>query len=522
VTALLAPRDTSGALAELRQARRHNHQTAVHWIDALYRVYIIGLVCSVAVVLGSGLFGDEKLSAEQTADFITHAPAWLGLAFAVAVGIGMRSGARGGPLTLQAATVQYELQAPIDRTLTLRAPAFKQLRFMAYAGLLVGACVGILGVRRFEDSPVIVVLGCAAAFALALALAVAVAMIFSGRRIGIWPANIAAVVLLAWSAADVYAGIQTSPLSMLGSVAVWGVSFIALGIVGIAIALVALPLALVGIGGISIDDARRRAGLVAQLRFAVTLQDIRTVVLLRRQLSQETPRTKPWIPMKRGGRMPAIWRRDWRGYFRFPLVRLARMIVLAVVAGLALGLTWTGATPAFIVAGLALYVAGYDAVEPLSQEVDHPSRWDDIPQDHGMTLLSHLPAAFVVMVLLCLVAAASALVFAPAEVVLALLPVAIVPVATASLMAAALSTAMGSPDVAKMMAGFGADMMGWVLLFRLVAPPALVLLALAPLLAAGGDPAAVDTTRVSNFIGYSFIVAASVILYLRYQKPARL
>jgi len=81
---------------------------------------------------------------------------------------------------------------------------------------------------------------------------------------------------------------------------------------------------------------------------------------------------------------------------------------------------------------------------------------------------------------------------------------------------------MGSPDVAKMMAGFGADMMGWVLLFRLVAPPALVLLALAPLLAAGGDPAAVDTTRVSNFIGYSFIVAASVILYLRYQKPARL
>jgi MFS family permease len=226
--------------------------------------------------------------------------------------------------------------------------------------------------------------------------------------------------------------------------------------------------------------------------------------------------------MKRGGRTPAIGRRDWRGYFRVPMVRLARMVALAIVAGVALGLTWKGAAPAFLVAGLALYIAGYDAVEPLSQEIDHPSRWDGIPEDHGKTLLSHLPASFVVMVLLCLIAAASALVFAPSSVVLGLLPVAIVPVATGAMMGAALSTAMGSPDTAKLLAGFGADMMGWVLLFRLVAPPALVLLSLATLLAAGSDPNALDTTRVSNLIGYTFLLSASVILYLRYQKPARL
>lgn len=522
MTALLAPRGSSDALADLRQARRHNHQTAVHWIDALYRVYIIGLVCSTAVILGSGLFGNELLSAEQTAEFVAHAPGWIGLAFALAIAVGMRSGARGGPITLQAATVQYELQAPIDRGITLRGPAFKQLRFMAFTGLLIGGCVGMLVVRRFEDNAIVMVLGAAAAFALALALAVGVAMIFSGRRIGIWPANIAAVLLIAWSAADAVLGLHTSPVSMLGSVAIWGVAFIPVGIVGAVLAVIALPVALAGIGGISIDDARRRAGLVAQLRFAVTLQDIRTVVLLRRQLSQETARTKPWIRMKRGGRMPAIWRRDWRGYFRFPLVRIARMLALAVLAGLALGLAWRGAAPAFIVTGLALYIAGYDAVEPLSQEVDHPSRWDGIPEDHGRTLLAHLPAAFVVMVLLCLVAAASSLVFTPVEVVIALLPTSIVPVATAALMAAALSTAMGSPDAAKMLGGLGADIMGWVLLFRLVAPPGLVLLALAPLLAAGSDPSAIDTTRVSNFSGYAFILAASVILYLRYQKPARL
>jgi hypothetical protein len=520
VTALLA-REAPDALADLRQARRHNHRDAVHWIDALYRVYIIGLVCSSAVVLGSGLFGNELLTPEQTAEFVTYAPGWLGLGFALAVAVGMRSGARGGPLTLQAATVQYELQAPIDRGITLRGPAFKQLRFMAFTGLLVGACVGMLGVRRFDDQPIVVVTGTAIAFALALVLAVSVAMIFSGRRIGIWPANIAAILLLGWSAADIALGLHTSPASMLASVAVWGITFVPAGIVGIAVAVVAVPLALAGIGGISIDDARRRAGLVAQLRFAVTLQDIRTVVLLRRQLSQETPRTRPWIRMKRGGRVPPIWRRDWRGYFRFPVVRLARMVALAAVAGLALGLTWKGAQPAIIVAGLALYLAGYDAVEPLAQEIDRPSRWDAIPEDHGMTLIRHLPAGFVVMVLLCLVSAAAALVFTPPEVVLTLLPIAVVPVAMGALMGAALSTSMGSPDSAKLLAGFGADMMGWVLLFRLVAPPALVLLALAPLLAAGSDPAALATNRVSNYIGYAFLLSASVILYLRYQKPAR-
>ena len=117
---------------------------------------------------------------------------------------------------------------------------------------------------------------------------------------------------------------------------------------------------------------------------------------------------------------------------------------------------------------------------------------------------------------------ARSLVFAPSQVVLGLLPMAIVPVATGAMMGAALSTAMGSPDTAKLLAGVGADMMGWVLLFRLVAPPALVLLSRATLLAAGGDPNALNTERVSSFIGYTVLLSASVILYLRYQKPARL
>src|SRR4051812_49787399 len=55
------------ALNDLRHARRHNHRDAVHWVDALYRVYIGGLCAIVAVVVGTGLFGDHKLTDAETA-----------------------------------------------------------------------------------------------------------------------------------------------------------------------------------------------------------------------------------------------------------------------------------------------------------------------------------------------------------------------------------------------------------------------------------------------------------------------
>ena len=42
---------------------------------------------------------------------------------------------------------------------------------------------------------------------------------------------------------------------------------------------------------------------------------------------------------------------------------------------------WAGTTPLVVLAGLALFVAGLDTVEPLAQEVDHPSRRDASPLD---------------------------------------------------------------------------------------------------------------------------------------------
>jgi ABC-type glycerol-3-phosphate transport system permease component len=64
--------------------------------------------------------------------------------------------------------------------------------------------------------------------------------------------------------------------------------------------------------------------------------------------------------------------------------------------------------------------------------------------------------------------------------------------------------------------------MGWVMLARLVLPPAVVVIALLPLLNAGSDPAALNTTKVGNVTVYALFAVGAAILYLRTRKPKHL
>jgi hypothetical protein len=509
------------ALRELRRTRRRNRLADVHWIDALYRVYIAGLGAVLFVGFASSRLPDDRLSDAEAVDFATWGPAALGLVFALAVGIGLRSGGRGGPLVLEAPVVAHELQAPLDRGVVLRSPALKQLRFLAFAGALVGAIVGEVAARRLPVNVVAAIACGAATFALAAVLAAGVAMIASGRRLGWGAANVLAAVVLAWSAVDLVLEARTSPLSLLADLAFWPIEVRPDAAVGIVVAVVVPLLGLRWVGGISIEGAVRRAGLVSQLRFAVTLQDIRTVVLLRRQLAQERPRTRPWARLRRRGRLPPVWRRDWQSMLRFPAVRIVRMVMLAVGAGLALGAVWRGVTPMVVLAGLALYIAGFDAAEPVAQEVDHPTRWESFPTEPGRLLLQHVPAAFVVMLVLGLVAAASARILVPGDVVLQLAPTVLIPVAAGVAMAAAVGTAQGAPDTASL-AGLGPDLMGFVLLARLVVPPAIVMVTLLPLLAAGSDPETLDVAQVSNLTSFALLALVGAFLWLRFRKPKHL
>ncbi len=512
---------TTGALHDLRRARRLNRIQNIHWIDALYRVYITGLVGVIVVIFAAGKLPDDQLSQASLDKLVDQGPAAVGLVIAVAVAFGLRSGGRGGPLTLEAPVVQHELLAPVPRETVVRGPAIKQMRFMAFCGTIVGGLAGVLIGRQLPGNILVPVAYCAVTGALIAALAVGVALITSGRRVNWWIANGIAVVVIGWSVADILGKVKTSPLTWLGGLAFWSIEISPIAIVSVVLVVVVAVFGLLGIGNLSIEAARRRAGLVAQLRFAVTLQDMRTVVLLRRQLAQEKPRNRPWIRLSRGGRLPPIWRRDWQSYLRFPVPRLLRMVALAIVAGLSLGAMWRGATAMFIVAGLALYLAAYDAVEPIAQEVDHPTRWESFPDDSGRLLILHLPAAIFTMVVICGVTAASSLILVPGKVVGQLAVPMVLTVAVCTTIAAAVSTSMGSPNVGNLMA-LGPDLLGFVLAGRLVAPPAIAVASLMPLLAAGRDPDMINQAKVSNAVFYPLILIFGAGMYLRYRKPSHL
>ena len=61
-----------------------------------------------------------------------------------------------------------------------------------------------------------------------------------------------------------------------------------------------------------------------------------------------------------------------------------------------------------VVAGIALFIAGLDSVEPLAQEVDHPSRRDATPLEAAEIHVRHIPAAVLAQVLVAAVAVAIA------------------------------------------------------------------------------------------------------------------
>ncbi len=201
--------------------------------------------------------------------------------------------------------------------------------------------------------------------------------------------------------------------------------------------------------------------------------------------------------------------------------RVLRLALLGAVAGVSLGLMWRGATPMVVVAGLALYLAAYDAVEPVAQEIDHPTRWESFPEDSGRVLLGHMPAAAIVMLFVTLVAGGVALLLVPAKVVFALAPFMVVVAACGAVAGAAVSTTLGMPNPSSLL-GLGPDLMGIVLAARLVIPPAIAVAALLPLLAAGHNPDLVQTAKVNNVGVYPVFAIFGAGMWLRYRKPSHL
>ncbi len=481
--------DGAAVLAELRRARRRQRVAEIHWVDAFYQVYITAIAAIVAIVVVSGFVGDGKVRGKTLDHVASRGPAFVGLAAAVALVIGLRSGGRGGPLALEAPDVRHVLLSPVDRAAALRGPAFHQLRFLTFAGVATGAVAGQLALRRLPGNGAAWV-ACGAAFGLMVtALGYGAALTVSGRRLPSWPGTVFGGLLVAWSVANATGHGPTAPATFAGRLALWPLHFDAVALLPVALAAALVVAGLFGMAGVSLEAAERRTSLVGQLKFAVTLQDLRTVLVLRRQLAMELPRIHPWIGTSsrraRGPRFP-VWSRGWHGVLRWPVTRVARLLVLATVAGLALRGVWSGTTPLLLLAGASLWVAALDAVEPMAQETDHPGRRDSYPIELGELMARHLAVSVAVMVVLGAVTGAiSALpgggaVPAPVAAAVAL------SAGLAAVAGAAVSVLMGAPSQVRVdqVSMITPEFAGMRTVMRTAWPPALAVIGTLPVLVA--------------------------------------
>jgi len=520
----------AAVLADLRRARRRRRTRAIDPFEALYRAYVSAIVVGVALWLLSGVVGDNRLSHAGVDSVGAHGAQVVGLVVAVVFAIGLRSGGRGGPLVIEAADVRHVLLSPVDRGVALRGPAIRQIRFTTAAALAAGGLLGLLAYRRLPGDPLAWVAVGAATAAVAVAGGFGAALLASGLRLGSRLASLLALVVLAWSVLDLLEHTTTSPATFLAELALWPLRFRPEALLGVAVAAALVAVGFAVVGNCSIEAAERRASLVGQIRFAATLRDLRTVVVLRRQLAQELPRQKPWLRLSRAVSLTAgaprrsawfpLWRRGWHGILRFPALRLARMALLGAVAGAALVGVWRGTTPLLFVAALAMYVAALDAVEPVAQELDHPDRTESYPEEEGVLYLRQVGAPIVVTLLVGLVGVGAADAVAgggvlPVEVGLAL----VVPAVLCAVAAAMISVIQGPPPVfSSTDSMMPPEMAGIRALLRTLVPPAVATVGVLPILSAKHPaPGLAAPAAAASVSPEVLLVVALVGVWVRYR-----
>jgi hypothetical protein len=401
------PSTGNAALRALRAKRKLNRLGEVEWFDAAYKVYVAALFGGIALLWLSDLVGDQPLTATQADDVLRVGPSLLGVVVVMAIAFGLRSGSQGGPLALEAADVAYVMLAPVDRRRALMRPAVQRLRGAAFAGAVFGGSFGQLAGRRLPGTA-IAWFASGALFGILVGLAwVGTALVAHTTRLPLTAATAIGLVLIGWQVAAVATDVP-GPADQWGDLALWGWRQHPVDLLAVAAAVTIVVIGLLGVGRTSLEALDRRASLVAQLRFAVTMQDLRTVILLRRQLSHEHTRARPWLRLPgRGGGDP-VRRRGWHSLLRLPVGRLVRMAALAAAIGACQVAVLRGTTPLVAVSALLSFVLGLEVLEPLSQEVDQPDRTDSFPIERGELMVRHLVAPAVALFPFALIGLAAA------------------------------------------------------------------------------------------------------------------
>ena len=382
----------------------------IEWFDAAYRVYLLGLFGGGSILWISNSVKDSTVSAATASSFAAHAPAVLGLVAAMALLAGLRGGAQGGPIALEAADVVHVMLSPVDRRRALLRPAVQRARGAIFAGATAGAIAGQLAGRRLPGSLLAWAAGGALYGGTVAEIWAGSALLAHTLRLPRWLATAGGITVFGWQAAAIAWHIP-GPATTCGSLGLWGWRQHPVDLVPVTVGLAALVVGFILLSRISLEALARRSALVAQLRFAVTMQDLRTVILLRRQLNQESTRRNPWHrlrPATRHSFTNGVWRRGWHGLLRFPATRIVRLVALAAGIGVLQAAAVRGTTPAVLGSALLCFVLGLEVFEPLSQEVDQPDYTDGLPVERGELMLRHLAAPAVAMIPLAVVAATAA------------------------------------------------------------------------------------------------------------------
>jgi hypothetical protein len=434
--------DARATLRELRHTRTRHRLGDTEWYDVAYRVYLFGLVGLTIVVVASDAVRELIPDDVDQAELLVRGPATIGLVVVAAVALGLRSGADGGPISIEVADIRHVLLAPIDRRTVMMRPVAQRLRAVMFALALAAAILAQLVARELEGSRAAWAASGALFGAIVGALFVASAMVTHVTRTPRWVASSIGAVLLIWQGAAAWAAWQdgsesirgSGPGNLVGSIALWGIRQRGIDVIAIVVAVAAVALAVAICGGLRLEPLARRGQLVSQLRFAATVQDLRTVVILRRQLRAETLRARPWGPGPRtssrptitgrpapavaGGRRPSpaiIWRRGGRSLRRLPAARVFRIAVLAALGGVGASLSVSSSPLSALLLLAAAFLVGMESLEPLSQEIDRPDRTDGLPVDRGWLYVHHLLASAVLLVVAGLVGAVAATITDPAH-----------------------------------------------------------------------------------------------------------
>ena len=499
-----------GALYAMRTNRRQRRVADVEWFEALYRVYISAFIGSSAVLFLSSLVGDNRFTPNEWADISHRGPHAIGLVMALVVFLGMRSGVNGGPISVEEAEVRHVLLSPVSRAAALRHPAIQQLRAFAFGGSITGAISGQLFSRRAPTTmPHMAwwILWGALGGAIVAGTFVVAALLVHTYGVHRWLITAVGTILFGWQAATLANSFNFSgPFDFVGHIALYPIRGAGLGFIGLVIILGIGALAVIKTGTLSLEALARRSALVSQMKFAVTLQDVRTVVLLRRQLSQEFMRVTPWIKISPLLRRDIIVGRGFRSVMHFPLRRIVRMTLLTVCGAVALIVTDRGTTPALLIAGICFFIVGLDAVEPLSQEVDQPDRTDALPIERGLLMTKHLIVPALSMFPFLLVGVLVAVVYSPTITSLLLSIIIGIPALLAGVAGASINAVKGAPDPvggANQGLALPPEMSGMTTLIRAIFPPVVSIVGCLPVIV-------VHYSETSNTNVYSNSTRAAV------------